>query len=169
MRHHTFIVFPVAAVFLASSSLGGGDLKAKAARAAAMKQELKRLAGTWELVHWGLNGHLVDRSEWKSLLGKSTHRITFLEGGIWGGTPNQTSGRRSRYVLDPTTAPKTLDCYCPLDKGGEVLASVGIYEFDGDELTMCCGSPLLPRPTDFTLKHGSRNSYRVFRRVKDGK
>jgi uncharacterized protein (TIGR03067 family) len=166
MRYHAFIVFPVAAVFLASSSLGGGDIKAKAARAAAMKQELKRLAGTWELVHWGRDGQLLDRSEWKRLLGKSTVRITFLEGGF-SGVLNSTNGRRSRYVLDPTTAPKTWDCYFPLDNGGEELVSVGIYEFEGDELTMCTGSPLLPRPTDFTLKRGSRHTYQIFRRVKD--
>jgi uncharacterized protein (TIGR03067 family) len=169
MRHHAFVIFPVALAFLAYTLIGDGDNKSKGTKAEAMKKELKRLAGTWELAHWGQDGLLVDRSEWDRIVGKQNQRFTIREDGTLGGPPNPTNGGRNRYVLDPTTAPKTMDLYGPLDKGGESLSSVGIYELDGDEWTVCYAAAVRPRPTDFTFKRGSQHIYKVYRRVKDKK
>jgi uncharacterized protein (TIGR03067 family) len=167
MRHHAFVVFPMALAFLAHLPLGGGEKKPQGAKADAIKQDLKRLAGTWELAHWGMNGRLVDRSQWERALGAKTHRITILEGGSVDAKDN--NGRGPKFVLDPTVRPKTLDYFTTSATGVDLLASVGIYELNEDEWIMCYVSYIDPRPTAFTFDRGSRNNYKIYRRVKDKK
>jgi uncharacterized protein (TIGR03067 family) len=161
------MVFPVAVAFLMSLPPGGGHIKLDDRKVQAVKKESKRLAGTWELVLWGMHGRLVDRSQWERVLGEKAPRMTIdADGSIGDGGKK---GRCCRYVLDPTARPKTFDYFCPLDKGGETLASLGIYELNGDEWMVCYTAPTKPRPTDFTFADGSSRIFEVYRRVKDKK
>ena len=43
---------------------------------------------------------------------------------------------------------------------------LGIYEFDGDTVRFCFGSPGKDRPSEFAAKEGSGNTLSVWRRDK---
>jgi uncharacterized protein (TIGR03067 family) len=69
------------------------------------------------------------------------------------------------YRLDPSKTPKQIDQRFTGGSIGPWIAK-GIYELEGDTLTICYGGPNVPRPTEFSTDPGDGRSMRVHRRIK---
>jgi uncharacterized protein (TIGR03067 family) len=99
----------------------------KARRAPTAEQELKRLQGTWQLVGavvHGVRGGVSPDASW------------VIEGDLATEHRAGTVAGRWRLTLDPSKCPKAIDL--EEDRGKSVL--LGVYELDGDTLTLCHGS-----------------------------
>jgi uncharacterized protein (TIGR03067 family) len=89
---------------------------------------------------------------------------------IGGNRYDWTSGDEpmaGTYRLDPSKTPKELDM---MPGGGANQGSTlkGIYQIEGDTLYVCLAAPGEGRPTEFESKEGSRHSFYIMRRVKEG-
>jgi uncharacterized protein (TIGR03067 family) len=149
----------VLVVLSAPAFTRGGDAKQPDAKAEAIKRDLRRLVGTWEVVFTGING-----GEFKLPGQEKPDRIIIRTDGSSKveGAPKWTPA--GWLSIDPTARPKTWTTY---SKGG---TTVGIYEFmSEDELHLCYSFRDRPRPNDFTFKGGSHHVFEIWRRVKDKK
>src|SRR5262249_53450879 len=130
----------------------------------ALKQEWKRLEGTWTLTKMEANG--------KSLLEKDkpVPKVVIKDGKIRSDSTEAEKGKTdeeeldsTKVQLDPTRKPKTITI--PNYHGGDPAAGVtliGIYELEGDELKVCAEAVETAklkerekdRPTAFDSKQG---------------
>jgi uncharacterized protein (TIGR03067 family) len=149
----------VLSLFLAAfAAQASEDTKSKDVKAAATKQVLQKMAGTWELSSRGYHGALRP-------LKSGTYRKTILPDGTMIVASQVNKGKPLGSIrIDPTTFPKTIDI---IQTSGRVIE--GIYELDGDDLHICTAYEGFPRPSDFTFPGGSGNFFELFRRVKDKK
>jgi uncharacterized protein (TIGR03067 family) len=158
---HRLILSTLALLAVATlpAALGGGG-KSQGAKAEAIKRDLKRMAGTWEVVFRGRDGR-----EFKLPGREQPERITRRADGSykWEGDSKWTPASWTR--IDPAARPKTMTSY---NSGGQAAES--IYDFlNDDELQICTAPQGHPRPTDFTFHPGSSQILTVYRRVKDKK
>lgn len=85
---------------------------------------------------------------------------------VHGG--DQPRGDLERHTLHPAAIPKSIDVEVfegPGLKTGETLHILGIYEFEGDGLTLCTAAPGKPRPPAFASSPGSGLSLQTWARV----
>ena len=156
----------VLSLFLAAfASPGSEDTKSKDVKAAAAKQVLQKMAGTWELSARGFHGALRPLPKSKS----GPYRKSILPDGTVVSASGTNKGEViGKIRIDPTAFPKTIDF---IQRSGRVIE--GIYELDGDDLHVCSAYEGFPRPSDFTFHtFGSGISdhyFELFRRVKDKK
>src|SRR5262249_7224019 len=69
--------------------------------------------------------------------------------------------------IDPTKKPKTLDATQTSEGANKGKTFLGIYELDGDRLTVCSAEPAgKDRPTAFSSEPGSGYFLRVYKREK---
>jgi uncharacterized protein (TIGR03067 family) len=147
---------------LALGMLGGA--KANSARTdddkeAAVKEEMKRLSGTWERV-----SHTVDGKEAPAPGGKKF--ATTIADGKFSSKLGDEEVSAGTFTLDPTAKPPAIDIEYTLgpNKGKKFLA---IYELKDDELRVCAAPAGKERPTELASKVGSGLSLGAFKRVKD--
>jgi uncharacterized protein (TIGR03067 family) len=99
----------------------------KPRRAPTAEEELKRLQGTWQLagavVH-GVRGGVSPDAYWVIKGDLATEHRAGTVAGRW------------RLALDPSKSPKAIDL--KEDRGNSLLP--GVYELEGDTLTLCYGS-----------------------------
>jgi uncharacterized protein (TIGR03067 family) len=71
------------------------------------------------------------------------------------------------YTLDPSKTPKEIDL---TPSGGPNRGRIlkGIYRIQGDTLKVCLAGPGEGRATEFESKEGSRHSFYIMRRAKNG-
>jgi uncharacterized protein (TIGR03067 family) len=122
----------------------------------AVKSELKKFEGTWQLESATNNGKHTPEEVVKMIrvvIKESKHSVYF------GDKP---AVKEIPFTLDPTKNPKTSTDKLP--DGREIK---GIYKLDGDTLTSCVAEPDKDRPTEFSSKEGSNWTLRVFKRVKE--
>jgi uncharacterized protein (TIGR03067 family) len=128
MKAFVLILWTVAAAVAGNAwtAAGEDDL------GAAVKKELKKLAGTWQLVAYekdGVQAPEADTKQTKYIITGDKYTVeqagkTVEEGWI---------------CIDPTRTPKLIDVY-PTKPEGKV--EMGIYEWDGDDkLKLCCTDP----------------------------
>jgi uncharacterized protein (TIGR03067 family) len=137
----------VVAVLFASAAwcAGGPEPRGKEPSKDAVKDELKKLEGTWTMVSREAKGKKTP----EGLLKK--WRLT-IKGDQW--TANYPGGvDRATIRIDPTKDPKTMDLTFRGPGGGKVLTR-GIYKLvsttEGDTLTLCReGRRGRPRPKGF--------------------
>lgn len=92
----------------------------------AVKEELKKLAGTWVLNEFSLNGKETPKEN----LGKITGaEITIT------GTALTTGKAKFEIVIDPSKKPKTIDRV----RGtfAQPFTTEGLYQLEGDTLKIC--------------------------------
>ena len=124
------------------------------AREDAVKKELDRLQGTWQLVSVETEGKAPPEDVIKTIrvvISGSKHTVH---------VGDQTPAKDIPFAIDPTKKPKETTDTLP---DGSTIK--GIYELDGDTLKSCVAPPGKDRPTKFEGKGG--NTLRVFKRVKN--
>jgi uncharacterized protein (TIGR03067 family) len=112
----------------------------------AIKRELKKFEGTWEMASGERDGKpepaaLVKKS---SLIIQGDRHTVKLGDDTYVGT----------HVLDPTKSPKTIDVK---DTEGPFKGKTlkGIYELTDEAFRVCFAPPDKDRPTEFTTKSGT--------------
>jgi uncharacterized protein (TIGR03067 family) len=125
----------------------------------AVRQELARLQGTWQLISAESNGVKAPEERVKQTrvtITGNTHTVRFGD---------QVLAHDVRFEIDPTKTPKevTDTINDGPNKGKQIL---GIYRLEGDMLTSCVAPPGKERPTEFTAGPGSGYTLRVFRWVR---
>ena len=121
----------------------------------AVKKEMDRFQGTWQLVSAESDGKKLPDEQAKKIqvvIKGNKHTVSFDGKAIAKEIP---------FKIDPTTTPKSVEDQLP--DGGVIR---GIYELDGDTLKSCVAAVGKDRPKEFTGKAGSGQTLRVFKRVK---
>jgi uncharacterized protein (TIGR03067 family) len=131
--------------FLMIALIGAGDDP---------KNDLDRFQGTWVMVDREIGGLKVSQE----MIASGEYHVMFDDDKVF---VNQ-EGRIIEFgtmKLDPTQKPKVYDRIHPDGVPGR-----GIYEFDGETLRICLGSPGANRPTEFSTKPGAKCSLIVYKR-----
>ena len=126
---------------------------------AAVKKELKKLAGTWQLVASEKDGVKAPEAEDRDI------KIIFKGDKLTLERAGKTVGE-GWICIDPTRKPKVIDIY-PTKPEGKV--NMGIYEWDGDDkLKVCCTDPGTEqtRPRLFSTSKGTGHVLVVCERAK---
>jgi uncharacterized protein (TIGR03067 family) len=145
---------------LALALLLGGGLSAddkKGDKEEAVKEEWKRLTGTWEIVRAVRDGEGVPFAKGEGIATIKDGKLTITVGG--------KVMSEATLRIDPTTRPKSLDATTssgPMK--GEV--SRAIYEVKGDTLRICWALSEKPRPKTFESKKDSWHVLTIYKRVK---
>jgi uncharacterized protein (TIGR03067 family) len=121
-------------------------------------KEMKKLAGTWQVVAMEVAGEARHELTFKTM------KYVISQGVITGTVGGKEGSQYYRYELDITTEPKAIDMLTirrhdtpeAKRKGldGEYPAAKlkGIYKLDGDELTLCLDVETAGRPAAFETK-----------------
>jgi uncharacterized protein (TIGR03067 family) len=139
----------LAVVFLAGAADGAKDESAK---------DLEKMQGDWaadSLVRGGFPLPADDARAYFRTVKDDQYTVSRYSKVVGKGT----------FKIDATKKPKTIDSQ-PADPTGKIKPVLGIYELDGDKLTICNAEPGKERPTEFTSKEGSGNSLTVWLREK---
>jgi uncharacterized protein (TIGR03067 family) len=129
MRTKLFLVLAAAVL------VGAADPKADA-----VKDELKKFAGTWKLVaaNFSEEDQKPEQVKTGSLVVEGDHFTLKFNNEVHKG----------KFVIDPAKKPKTIDVEFTAGalKDSQVK---GIYQIDGDTRKSCFAMPNQDRPTDF--------------------
>lgn len=119
-------------------------------------QELRALEGDWRLASLEIDGAAVPGA----MLGQS--RI--LMDGDRFRTESPEGTYEGTFTIDVEAAPPQIDI--EFVEGPEAGSRChGLYELDGDGLTLCLGLPGASRPTAFATRPGSGHALERLRRV----
>ena len=120
------------------------------------------LDGTWQVVSAMEDGTLVGHEVLRDQFVKDG-RVRISSNTLTLTPPGRITPREVAFVLNPTTAPRTIDL-----AGAQNTGTKGIYMRDGDSLLMCLGGPGSSiRPTEFTSPPGSGRILLTFQRVSE--
>jgi uncharacterized protein (TIGR03067 family) len=117
---------------------------------------MRELDGVWTCESGTVNGKPLDDAMARTL------KLTL------NGEQYKTEGQYgvlfdSTYSIDTRPDPKHIDMMGIGELAGKI--GKGIYELDGDRLTMCYTMPGKERPMSFECKEGSEAQLLVWRRV----
>lgn len=126
-----------------------------------LKEEIKRLQGTWVHVASEIRGERTKATERVELV--ITHDRIVLKAKDFGD--------ESKYRIDPTKEPKELDLIYTGKRNPERKGVAKcIYRLSGNELTICGNALGAPnRPREFKTREKDGLSMEVYRREKNGK
>jgi uncharacterized protein (TIGR03067 family) len=141
-----YVIGAVAVVVVAAMS---------AADEEAVKAEMKKLEGTWQLVSGVKDGKETSEEVVKKV------RVAIKGGKHTVYFGDEVAAKEIPFTVDLTKNPKTTVDTLP--DGKEIK---GIYKLDGDTLTSCVAEVGKDHPSEFASKPGSGHTLRVFRRVK---
>jgi uncharacterized protein (TIGR03067 family) len=138
--------------FVAALLASGGQCDEKAAQA-----DLARLQGEWAMVSGEIQGEAMPEG-WRTTarrVAKENETTVTVGGQLF---------MKARFKLDPTKTPKTID-YEMTGGPTEGKKQLGIYEFDGEQVRFCFGSPDKDRPTEFKTAAGDGRTLSVWKPV----
>jgi uncharacterized protein (TIGR03067 family) len=116
------------------------------------RTDLSRMQGTWEV---------IERRHENQLLEDEQLRV-IIEGKRWSFRFRGRLGSRWDIEVNPDTAPRSLNLY-EVERRRYLLR--GVYQFDGDTLTICHGSDgVAARPARF--EGDDRNWLLIMRRAR---
>jgi uncharacterized protein (TIGR03067 family) len=123
----------------------------------AVRAELARHAGTWRVESMVYEGEESDPE-----VARSIERVVEGERVVWRRDGKSFSA--SRIEIDPGKDPATIDV---IPEGGPARGKrvLGIYELEGDRMTICMAAPGGPRPKRFEAGEGSRQNLMVLVRA----
>jgi uncharacterized protein (TIGR03067 family) len=138
---------------------GADDPPRRDVQREAVRQELARFQGTWQLISAESNGAKAPEErvrQTRVTITGNTHTVRFGD---------QVLAHDVSFEIDPTKTPKevTDTINDGPNKGKQIL---GIYTLEGDTLTSCVAPIGKERPTEFAARPGSGHTLRVFRRVR---
>jgi uncharacterized protein (TIGR03067 family) len=136
----------------------GLALTSQLAADAAKKDDIDLWQGTWVMLSGEREGQNFTEEQVKSF--KRT-----VKGDKLTITVNGEELYRGAFKLDPSKKPKNIDV-TPETGDAKGATLMGIYEFDGDTLKVCMAFPDSPRPTEFTGKAGSNQTFAVWKKEK---
>ncbi|MFO0966294.1 MAG: TIGR03067 domain-containing protein [Gemmataceae bacterium] len=120
----------------------------------AVKAELKKVEGTWQLVSAVKDGKATPEETVKMI------RVVIKDGKHSVFFGDKAAVKEIPFAIDPSKNPKeTTDT---LPDGKQIK---GIYKLEGDMLTSCVAETGKDRPTEFAARAGSGHTLRVFKRV----
>jgi uncharacterized protein (TIGR03067 family) len=129
------------------------------AQEAAVKEEMKKLQGTWIRIYVEVDGKKSE--DGKKEPGKAI--ILTIKGNKYGD---------ETFTVDPAKKPKHINVSTVDDKG-KAITLRGIYELNGDVLKLCFPFPfegkfdkIGMRPTEFGSKAGGNEVLEVYEREK---
>lgn len=135
-------------------------IEIEGANPALLTAELKLFQGNWRLVSHEANEH-------KKEIGKGGAWKLTVIGNEWKMTIG--TDRNSTFKIDPVQSPKHIDR--TFRHGDRPTAKKttwpGIYQFEGDRLTICHATTGDKRPTEFATKRGNGVKVLIFERVHD--
>jgi uncharacterized protein (TIGR03067 family) len=130
-----------------------------AAGDAAVKKELAKLQGAWQVVRGEENGepvseYVVQNLKW----GVKGDRLT-----LQGVAPLTDRASQLAITLDASTTPKCIDLKV---EAGSQKGTVfeGVYEWKGDELRLCLHLARGARPVEFETRSGPNRVLLVLKR-----
>jgi uncharacterized protein (TIGR03067 family) len=114
------------------------------------------LEGEWQMVSGVMNGSAMNKSD-----------VQWVKRTMTGNETTVTAGPqvmlKATFTIDPSTSPKTIDYI--LDHGpGKGKGQLGIYELEGDLLTVCMAAPGAARATKFESIKGDGDTFTVWKR-----
>lgn len=124
----------------------------------AAKADLAKLQGEWAMVAGTADGQAMP----DALLATARRVCKDDETSV---TVGGQLIMKAKFALDPTQMPKTID-YDVTDGPTKGKKHLGIYEFDGEKLKFCFGSPDAPRPTTFASQPGDGRTFSIWQRPK---
>jgi uncharacterized protein (TIGR03067 family) len=133
-------------------------LVSAAAAQDAAKKDLAQLEGEWSMVSGEANGFQLTQDLVKSGKRVAKNGETTVS---FGGQVNF----RAKFTVDPTKKLKTID-YVMTEGPTKGKTHLGIYELDGDTAKFCFAAPGKDRPTEFSAKEGSQQTFSVWKRDK---
>jgi RNA polymerase sigma factor (sigma-70 family) len=153
-------VVRLAAVTAAVVLAGAGLIatQAWADKPPATEAKSDKLEGTWQVTTFikdGNEGPKEDAEATKLVLSGESFTLIHREEKVTG-----------KFKADPSQKPATFDIEVTEgDKAGE--SQMGIYELNGDTLTICTAHKGSPRPTKFESTAGSSQNLVTLKRVKE--
>jgi RNA polymerase sigma factor (sigma-70 family) len=153
-------VIRVAAVVAVVTAGGAGfwATRAWADKPPAKEAKPATLEGTWQVMTFSKDGNEAPKEEAETIklvLSGETFTLTHREESVTG-----------KFKADPSQKPATFDIEVTEgDKAGE--SQMGIYELNGDTLTICTAHKGSPRPTKFESTAGSNQNLVTLKRVKE--
>jgi len=124
----------------------------------AVKKDMARLQGEWQMVSGSADGRQMPDE-----MRKQMKRV--CQGDV---TTTTMAGRiffKATFVIDPSNKPKTID-YQMTEGPTKDQKQLGIYEISGDTFKACFGKPGAGRPADFTSNPGDGRTVSVWKREK---
>lgn len=147
MRRFALALFAAGLVLALGSTLAADEVK----------DELKKLDGTWTATEGEANGQALPEDEVKKL------KLKIKDGQYEVKVNDQTD--KGNLKVNPKKKPKEVDAES-IEGTNQGKTIKGIYEVDGDTLKACYQVGEGERPTEFKAPAGSTFVFFVFKRDK---
>jgi uncharacterized protein (TIGR03067 family) len=122
------------------------------------KKDLDRMQGDWAAESYTVGGMKLPDDEAQSI-------FRSVKGDEYAIYHFRKQIGKGRFTLDATRKPKQIDAM-PANAPKDSKPMLGIYEVDGDTLTICIAQAGKDRPTAFESKEGSDSTLIVWKREK---
>jgi uncharacterized protein (TIGR03067 family) len=143
MRSLAVWLVAAAGLALVAASPGGDDAK--------------KFQGTWEVVEFEIQGKARPAEDLKKVK-------AVFSGDKFKFETGQSDIKESTFTIDPAKKPKQIDI--ATDETGGKLELRGIYEFKGDNLTICLFAAPAERPSEFKTNPDMKSVRFLLKRAK---
>lgn len=126
----------------------------------ASKEEQKKLEGAWRLISRETDGKADPADKIKDIV-----MVNDGQNFVFRGSASGSGAMKGTFKVDASKKPKAMD-RVPADGPRKGKTLLGIYNLEGDMLTICVSIAGKERPTTFATKENSGLLLSVFKREK---